>query len=540
MSTPEELSAEIERAIEVAQRLDSELLHRPGVVSVGPGVKRRKGKPTGQAAIVFTVREKLSLKKLKELGQAPFPKDIEGIAVDVVEFDQPVENKQTRVAMAQAAEIKDRVADSWLKERNVTGVGVGYKMKDGKFTDVIAVQVFVERKLPPVEVADQNLRLVPDEIDGVPTDVVQAGPFRETESPSGSRSDRKDPLVGGLSIGRASSPISYGTLAAIVFDNANRAMALSNEHVLDGSIGESVHQPSPVGLDDSLEVGFQLDVCNPSNFIRIDTPDTTGGSVLASAAVTSATAAALSDEIDPTREGQAATLPPPGARTREEYTKVKVKYPHFPLPGTLFKLDAEWNYERRTDAGNFQHSETPARQNEHFLLFHRLFTERRRYKQDETIRLFGALVTLPLHLNVCKSYHCVAFLRPVHLDKSYPVVLRPLDDSDTAHRALTILFLTLLENNELGLTPEEIKLIKAPRASCLYYGEYPVAGLPTGPWRHWMHVQTVNTAPPGTDPLLAAQVIGGLPASNHYKPTLDIACGPFVFEDDGSFDVELL
>ena len=55
-----------------------------------------------------------------------------------------------------------------------------------------------------------------------------------------------------------------------------------------------------------------------------------------------------------------------------------------------------------------------------------------------------------------------------------------------------------------------------------------------------MHVQTVNTVPPGTDPLVAAKTIGGLPVSNHFKKTLDVACGPFVFEDDGSFDIELL
>lgn len=37
----------------------------------------------------------------------------------------------------------------------------------------------------------------------------------------------------------------------------------------------------------------------------------------------------------------------------------------------------------------------------------------------------------------------------------------------------------------------------------------------------------------------AAQIIGGLPVSKNIGTTLDIACGPFVFEDDGSFDIEL-
>ena len=62
----------------------------------------------------------------------------------------------------------------------------------------------------------------------------------------------------------------------------------------------------------------------------------------------------------------------------------------------------------------------------------------------------------------------------------------------------------------------------------------------SGPWYHWMFVQTTNLVPPGASPLDAAPIIGGLPVSDQYRATLDIACGPLVFEDDGSFDIELL
>ena len=78
------------------------------------------------------------------------------------------------------------------------------------------------------------------------------------------------------------------------------------------------------------------------------------------------------------------------------------------------------------------------------------------------------------------------------------------------------------------------------RDVCAYFGTRPAGGLPIGPWAHWMHVQATNIAPPGTDPLDAAQIIGGLPVSDHYRSTLDVACGPFVFDDDGTFDIELL
>lgn len=55
-----------------------------------------------------------------------------------------------------------------------------------------------------------------------------------------------------------------------------------------------------------------------------------------------------------------------------------------------------------------------------------------------------------------------------------------------------------------------------------------------------MHVQTVNTVRPGTEPVTAAKTTGGLPVSNRYKETVDVACGPYVFEDDGNFDIKLL
>ena len=54
-----------------------------------------------------------------------------------------------------------------------------------------------------------------------------------------------------------------------------------------------------------------------------------------------------------------------------------------------------------------------------------------------------------------------------------------------------------------------------------------------------LRVQTVNDTPLGTKPEVAAQTIGGLPVSQNMKPTLDVACGPFVLED-GTFDIELI
>lgn len=546
MALPNNFSEDLDRAIEVAARLGPEIALRPGVVAVGAGMERREGKPTARAAIVITVRQKLTAEQLASRGLEPLPDQLEGIPVDIVQFEAPLENPETRRQFEQAIRVRDRVTAEWLRENNVTGVGVGYKIKSGALTEVVSVQIFVENKLPPEQVKARGLRLVPPEIDGVPSDVIQLSKPREHVPPSGIRGDRRDPLVGGLSIGHATAPFHFGTLAAVVFDAGNQALGLSNEHVLDGDIGETVHQPSPVGLDDSFEVDVQLDVCIPINFIRIDTPDTLGGSILAGAAAAAAAAAALSDEIDPTREGQENTPPPAGVFTREEYTKAKIKYPLFPLPGTPFKLTAATHYERRTDGGTLMHDVTHDRQNPHVLDYHRLFVNRLLYGTSDTIRLFGVAIEQAGQPNEpvfkprnCRM-HCLGLLHPVRLDRSYPVVLRSVNELPSGPK-LRSEFFDLLFSGAFSVTPEELQLLRRNLdVLCLYYAEYSTAGLPVGKWIHWMFVQTMNTVAPGTDPLKAAQIIGGLPLSQNIKPQIDVACGPFVFEDDGSFDIEPL
>lgn len=83
-------------------------------------------------------------------------------------------------------------------------------------------------------------------------------------------------------------------------------------------------------------------------------------------------------------------------------------------------------------------------------------------------------------------------------------------------------------------------LVTLRKSACFYYGEFVSGqGVPVGPWRQYLHVQTVNDTPLGTKPEVAAQTIGGLPVSQNMKPTLDVACGPFVLED-GTFDIELI
>src|SRR2546429_5119855 len=85
---------------------------------------------------------------------------------------------------------------------NVVGVAVGNKMIHGQDTKERCIVVFVERKRPEEELRHHDV--VPKEIDGVLTDVVESGRFTAiplVQSMDGNRTHRMRPALGGVSIG---------------------------------------------------------------------------------------------------------------------------------------------------------------------------------------------------------------------------------------------------------------------------------------------------------------------------------------------------
>ena len=85
-----------------------------------------------------------------------------------------------------------------------------------------------------------------------------------------------------------------------------------------------------------------------------------------------------------------------------------------------------------------------------------LFVDRTLYDPSQTIRLFGVLL-LPLNDKItCKSYHCVALLSPLHLDQSFPVVLRSINDIPDSKKYIS-LFFNLLQ--ELKIDEKEKQLL---------------------------------------------------------------------------------
>lgn len=146
-------------------------------------------------------------------------------------ISQPTDSEQVR----RAKSAKATCENEFQALPNVTGVGVGYKIVNGRRTDQVCVRVYVAKKLPLSQL--DATHVIPASINGVPTDVIEAEFKMESngEDNLASRRERRDPMVAGISIGR-SVENSAGTLGSWAFDNVTSdAYLLSNWHVLDGN-----------------------------------------------------------------------------------------------------------------------------------------------------------------------------------------------------------------------------------------------------------------------------------------------------------------
>jgi hypothetical protein len=139
-------------------------------------------------------------------------------------------------------QVKQKHESDILSKPNVIGVGVGHRETGGQVLDELAVKVLVVQKVPRVSLSAQAM--VPPEVDGVRTDVIQVGEIRALQA----RTDRWRPAPGGVSLGHYQ--ITAGTFGCVVWDRSTGdRLILSNNHVLansnDASIGDPILQPGP-------------------------------------------------------------------------------------------------------------------------------------------------------------------------------------------------------------------------------------------------------------------------------------------------------
>lgn len=130
-----------------------------------------------------------------------------------------------------------------LSKPNVVGVGTGYKKRGGRAAGELCIVALVSQKIPRGGLAETDL--VPIEVGGVPTDVVQVGHIKAQAA----RTDRWRPALGGVSIGHYL--VTAGTLGSVVREaTSGERLILSNNHVLannnQAQIGDAILQPGRV------------------------------------------------------------------------------------------------------------------------------------------------------------------------------------------------------------------------------------------------------------------------------------------------------
>lgn len=173
--------------------------------------------------------------------------------------------------MLPMAEVQKAHEDKELSRPNVVGIGLGHRFKDGVETAEPVITALVEQKVAPELLSPDEL--VPKELDGVPTDVVQVGPifagetgkhFPVNETETTGENEKNDirletgypaaltgrvrPVPGGYSIGHYQ--VTCGTLGVCVRDReplTGKYYILSNNHVLanlnNAHAGDPILQP---------------------------------------------------------------------------------------------------------------------------------------------------------------------------------------------------------------------------------------------------------------------------------------------------------
>lgn len=168
----------------------------------------------------------------------------------------------TTELLAQAKRAKETYVYELLGKRNVVGVGLGYKVSHGVSTGELSLVVSVTRKVDPSALAAEDL--VPRELAGIKTDVVETGVLRAFQGPR----DRWRPVVPpGVTVGHYH--ITAGTFGCLV-RRGEECFILSNNHVLcdcnRGQEGDAILQPGPADGGTSDDRIATLADCVPLDF----------------------------------------------------------------------------------------------------------------------------------------------------------------------------------------------------------------------------------------------------------------------------------
>jgi hypothetical protein len=147
--------------------------------------------------------------------------------------------------LSQFLEAQRRFQRELMAKGGVVGVGIGYKNADEGEQGELALVAMVEQKKPKAAIDSDNL--IPPQVDGVKTDVIEVGVIRAQVN-TGPRDSWRPVIPAGVSIGHYL--VTAGTFGVLVYDSVTgQAYILSNNHVLansnDAFIGDAILQPGP-------------------------------------------------------------------------------------------------------------------------------------------------------------------------------------------------------------------------------------------------------------------------------------------------------
>jgi len=76
----------------------------------------------------------------------------------------------------EVRKVKNKYEKELMNKTGVVGCSIGYKEIDGKKTDKLSIVCYVKKKKKEEELKTKNI--IPEEIEGIQTDVVESGEFK--------------------------------------------------------------------------------------------------------------------------------------------------------------------------------------------------------------------------------------------------------------------------------------------------------------------------------------------------------------------------
>ena len=152
-------------------------------------------------------------------------------------------------------DVLNRYAKKVQKKKDVIGVGVGYKISDGELTNTVCITAAVKKKKANVSARNR----IPEEIDGVPTDVVAFDEFNDQLLGVLDWYDRGkhfSTIRGGIEIhNRDLCRVNSTAMGCVVYDaSSGEPMGLTAQHGV-----AYIHKPSSPHLD--ADSGCNCDFC---------------------------------------------------------------------------------------------------------------------------------------------------------------------------------------------------------------------------------------------------------------------------------------